>query len=187
MLKYITSINDTKIFDNLKIFETSPIMKLIVRGKSREFISSVGKSLNILLPNEPNTSSSGANVTALWLSPDEWIIYANEKNSDNNNSYVIEEELINKISNTGLGAITDVTDQFVMLNLTGEKIYDLFMKGSPFNFNEFKKKKGAVTQTIINKIDVIIHNKSDNEINLFVRRSFSNHLWSWLSDSARFI
>jgi sarcosine oxidase subunit gamma len=74
-----------------------------------------------------------------------------------------------------------------MLNLTGEKIYDLFMKGSPFNFNEFKKKKGAVTQTIINKIDVIIHNKSGDEINLFVRRSFSNHLWSWLNDSARFI
>ena len=98
MLKYITSINDTKIFDNLKIFETSPIMKLIVRGKSREFISSVGKSLNILLPNEPNTSSSGTDVTALWLSPDEWIIYANEINSDDSNSYIIESELISKIS-----------------------------------------------------------------------------------------
>ena len=171
----------------LFISEVEPIMKLNVRGKSREFISSVGKSLNILLPNEPNTSSSGANVTALWLGPDEWMIHANEKNNDDSNSYIIEDELVNKISNTGLGAITDVTDQFVMLNLTGEKIYDLFMKGSPFNFNEFQKKKGAVTQTIINKIDVIIHNKSDNEINLFVRRSFSNHLWSWLNDSARFI
>ncbi|RZO51096.1 MAG: sarcosine oxidase subunit gamma, partial [Candidatus Pelagibacterales bacterium] len=32
-----------------------------------------------------------------------------------------------------------------------------------------------------------IHNKSGDEINLFVRRSFSNHLWSWLNDSARFI
>ena len=187
MLNYISPIKEVKKYSGLTISEISPLLKLNLRGKSREFISSVGKSLNILLPNEPNTSSSGANVTALWLSPDEWIIYANEKNSDDSNSYVIEDELINKISNTGLGAITDVTDQFVMLNLTGEKIYDLFMKGSPFNFNEFKKKKGAVTQTIINKIDVIIHNKSDDEINLFVRRSFSNHLWSWLNDSARFI
>ena len=187
MLNYNQALPEQTLLQDLQMKEIKPIMKLIVRGKSREFISSVGKSLNILLPNEPNTSSSGANVTALWLSPDEWIIYANEKNSDDSNSYVIEDELINKISNTGLGAIIDVTDQFVMLNLTGEKIYDLFMKGSPFNFNEFKKKKGAVTQTIINKIDVIIHNKSDNEINLFVRRSFSNHLWSWLNDSARFI
>ena len=187
MLKYRTPINETKNFDNLKIFEISPIMKLVVRGKNREFISSIGKLLNILLPNEPNTSSSGNNVTALWLSPDEWMIFANEKNNEDSNSYVVEDELIDKISKNGLGSITDVTDQFVMLSLSGEKIYNLFMKGSPFNFNEFKNKKGAVTQTIINKIDVIIHNKNNTEVNLFVRRSFSNHLWSWLNDSARFI
>ena len=29
--------------------------------------------------------------------------------------------------------------------------------------------------------------KNINDLNLFVRRSFSNHLWSWMNDSARFI
>ncbi len=187
MLNYTSPINETKTFDNLSFTEISPIMKLIIRGKKREFISSVGKALNILLPNEPNTSSSGQSITALWLSPDEWMIYGNEKSSNDNNIYLIEEELKNKISNSNLGAITDVTDQFVMINLNGNKVYDLFSKGSPYNFNEFINKKGAVTQTIINKIDVIIHNKNVNNTNLFVRRSFSNHLWSWLKDSARFI
>ena len=32
-----------------------------------------------------------------------------------------------------------------------------------------------------------IENKNINDLNLFVRRSFSNHLWSWMNDSARFI
>ncbi len=187
MLKYTSPIQERKIFDNLNFAEISPIMKLIIRGKKREFISSVGKVLNVLLPNEPNTSSSGQSITALWLSPDEWMIYGNEKCDSDKNTYLIEEELKNKISNFNLGAITDVTDQFVMINLNGNKVYDLFSKGSPYNFNEFINKKGAVTQTIINKIDVIIHNKNVDNINLFVRRSFSNHLWSWLNDSARFI
>ena len=36
-------------------------------------------------------------------------------------------------------------------------------------------------------IDVIIHNLGDNNINLFVRRSFSNHLWDWLNDGANLL
>ena len=37
---------------------------------------------------------------------------------------------------------------------------------------------------LLAKIDVIIQNKDQNDINLFVRRSFSRHLFSWMSDSA---
>ncbi len=68
--------------------------------------------------------------------------------------------------------------------LEGLKIYELFSSGSPFNFNEFKEKKGSTTQTLLNNIDVIIHNKGKNLVNLFVRRSFSEHLFSWINDSA---
>ena len=136
-----------------------------------------------MLPNEPNTSSSGSNVTALWLSPDEWIIYANEKNSDDSNSYVIEEELINKISNTGLGAITDVTDQFVMLNLTGDKIYDLFMKGSPFNFNEFHKNN--CLNSTYNRMYIIVDmiNYNPDTFRIFALRSFGESLYHSITDS----
>ena len=88
------------------------------------------------------------------------------------------------ISKTKLGAVTDVSDQFVMLNIKGSKVFDLFATGSPFNFNEFKNKKGSVIQTILSHIDVIIHYTEINEVNLFVRRSFSQHLHSWMSDSA---
>ena len=93
--------------------------------------------------------------------------------------------MLNKnISKTNLGTVTDVTDQFVIINIKGDKIFDLFETGSPFNFNNFKNKKGAVIQTILAKIDVIIHNENQQEVNLFVRRSFSLHLFSWMSDSA---
>jgi sarcosine oxidase subunit gamma len=71
-----------------------------------------------------------------------------------------------------------------MINLKGDKIYELFETGSPFNFNQFKTKKGSVAQTILAKIDVIIHNQDKSEVNLFVRRSFSQHLFSWMNDSA---
>ncbi len=164
--------------------EVKPIMKLILRGKKREFISAVGKSLNMLLPTEANTSTQSDKLTALWLSPDEWMIFSNEHVNENTNNYETEELLNNNISKLNLGAITDVTDQFVMIKLRGNKIYELFQTGSPFNFNEFQNKKGSVAQTILAKIDVIIQNQNKNEMNLFVRRSFSQHLFSWMNDSA---
>mgnify|MGYP001252357913 CR=1 FL=1 len=184
MLNYNQALPNDTLIQDLQMKEIKPIMKLIIRGKKREFISAIGKSLNILLPIEANTSTQSDKLSAIWLSPDEWMIYSNETCDENTNNYETEEILNNNISKLNLGAITDVTDQFVMINLKGNKIYELFQTGSPFNFNDFQNKKGAVTQTILNKIDIIVHNQDKNTVNLFVRRSFSQHLFSWMNDAA---
>ena len=141
MLNYNTSIKEEKSYPNLDMKEIKPIMKLIIRGKTREFVSAIGKDLNMLLPAEANTSTSGETLTAFWLSPDEWMLISNEVVKEDTNTYKIEDNLINNISKANLGAVTDVSDQFVMINIKGIKVFDLFSTGSPFNFNEFKKKK----------------------------------------------
>ena len=184
MLNYTYPIKENKNYADLVIKEIGPVMKLNLRGKKREFLSTVGKILNIILPTEANTSSSSQKLTAIWLSPDEWMIFSNNIKEKDNNNYEIEEILYNNISKKSLGAVTDVTDQFVIINLNGTKIFELFSFGSPFDFNQFKEKKGSTTKTIINHIDVIIHHKDTNNVNLFVRRSFSEHLWSWINDCA---
>jgi sarcosine oxidase subunit gamma len=184
MLNYNSPINNQIKFNDISIREVSPIMKLNLRGKKREFFTTVGKHLDMILPTEANTSSSSAKLTSIWLSPDEWMVISNELIEKDTNKHELEENLYNSISKTNLGAVVDVTDQFTMLELEGSKIYELFSSGSPFNFNEFKEKKGSTTQTLLINIDVIIHNKGENLVNLFVRRSFSEHLFSWINDSA---
>ena len=184
MLNYHSSIKKERSYSDLTVKEISPHMKLSLRGKSREFLSTIGKNINMILPMEANTSSSSNNYTSMWLSPDEWMLVSNNTVDKENNRYEIEELLFNKISKANIGAVTDVSDQFVMINLAGEKIFDLFSAGCPFNFNEFKNKKGAVVQTLLLQIDVIIHLKEINTVNLFVRRSFSQHLMSWIDDTA---
>ena len=184
MLNYHSSIKKEKSYPGLTVKEISPLMKLNLRGKSREFLSTIGKNINMILPMKANTSSTSDNYTSVWLSPDEWMIFTNNTVDKENNNYQIEELLFNKISKTNLGAVTDVSDQLVMINLRGEKIFDLLSAGCPFNFNEFKTKKGSVVQTLLLQIDVIIHLKEINSVNLFVRRSFSEHLISWVDDAA---
>ena len=183
MLNYNQAIKEKNNYNDLIIKEIAPIIKFNIRGKKREFFTTVGKILNILLPTEANTSSANNKHTSIWLSPDEWMIYQNDL-TENTNSYELEESLYSNISKNNLGSVTDVTDQFVMINMEGKKIFELLSSGCPLNFNEFKKKNGSTAQTILNHIDIIIHHKTINNINLFVRRSYSEHLWSWLNDAA---
>ena len=157
MLNYKTSIKGDVTYSDLVIKEIKPIMKLIIRGKTKGFITAIGKNLNMVLPTEANTSTSAEQLTAFWLSPDEWMLISNETVSEESNTYQVEDELVKNISKVKLGAVTDVSDQFVMLNIKGTKVFDLFATGSPFNFNDFKTKKGIVVQTILTHIDVIIH------------------------------
>ena len=145
MLNYHSSIKEEKSYSGLTVKEISPLMKLNLRGKNREFISTIGKNINMILPMEANTSSFSDNYTSMWLSPDEWMLVSNNTVDKENNNYQIEELLFNKISKNNLGAVTDVSDQFVMINLKGEKIFDLLSAGCPFNFNEFEKKRCSYT------------------------------------------
>jgi len=187
MLNYNSPIMDTKDYSEIKISEVEPTIKINLRGKNRDFITKIGKELSIIPPSEPNTSSGNEKLSILWLSPDEWLLYSNEKIKSEDDNYYIEDKLYNEISKLNHGSITNVTDHWIMINLKGEKIYDLLSTSCPFNFDKFKSNKGSVVQTILNHIDVIIHHKNNNDLNLFVRRSFSNHLWSWINDSSRFI
>ena len=186
MLNYNSPIMETKEYPDIKISEVEPILKINLRGKNRDFVTKIGKELSIIPPTDPNTSSGNKELNLLWLSPDEWLIYSNDKNNLKNiNS--LEDKLFNEISKKKLGSVTNVTDHWIMINLRGSKVFDMLSSGCPFNFNKFKDSKGAVTQTLLNHIDVIIHNKDKNNLNLFVRRSFSNHLLLWMNDSARFV
>ena len=187
----IKSLQNNKIenFFGTNIQELAFINKINLRinTKNTDYMKICGKFLNAILPTKPNTFTKNGNLKIIWLSPDEWLIFKNNVTNRGVEETNIEENLYKNISQKKLGSITNVSDQFVMINIQGKNLYELLSSGCPFNFNDFKNKKGAVTQTLLNHTDVIIYNEDINKINLFVRRSFSAHLWSWLNDSARFI
>ena len=168
-------------FEGLEFSLSEPITKINLRGKKKEFFTKIGKMLSIILPIEPNTSSSNQLFSTMWLSPDEWLVYFNGEDKQ------LFKSLFDEISKFNFGSIVDVSDQWICINIKGIKTFDLLSSGSPFNFNNFKQNKNSVTQTLLNHTDVIIHHKEINDINLFVRRSFSEDLWLWIKDSARFI
>ena len=103
MLNYNSPIKENKSYSDLIIKEVSPIMKLNIRGKKKEFFTNVGKTLNMILPTEANTSTTSDKLTSIWLSPDEWMIFSNDIIDKNDNNYEIENLLYLNIKNNNIG------------------------------------------------------------------------------------
>ena len=90
MLNYSSPIIDKKEYADLIILKIDPIIKINLRGKTRDFLTKIGKSLSIIPPSEANTSSGNDNLNIIWLSPDEWMIYSNNK--INSGNYVLKNK-----------------------------------------------------------------------------------------------
>ncbi len=189
MLNFISPITESHTYNNFSMKEKTPVAKINLRGdiENREFGSKVGKALGIILPKESCSTSTKEKITCMWLGPNEWLLVSNDVVSKESNEYELEKILFDGISKTNLGAVTNVSDHYTIFNLTGSNIFEILSKGCPFDFNSEAFGNNKVIQTILNHVDVTIHRKSKDDVDLYVRRSFSNHLWSWIKDSVRFI
>ena len=125
MLNFKSPIKEEKNYNDLKIVEVEPTIKINLRSNKREFSKKIGKILSILPPNEANTSSGNESYNLLWLSPDEWLVYSKNSTNSLNDQIELENNLFNEISKLNQGAVTNVSDHWVMINLKGSKIFDL--------------------------------------------------------------
>ena len=189
MLDLLTPVTESKSYNNFSMKEKTPISKINLRGnlENKEFVSKVGKILGMILPNIACSTSNNEKITSLWLGPNEWLLVSNNEMPKETNTYELEQVLFDNISKTNLGAITNVTDHFTIFKLSGSNIFEVLSKGCPFDFSSDDFGDNKVVQTILNHVDVTIHRKSENDVDLYVRRSFAGYLWDWLKDSAKLI
>ena len=189
MLNFVSPITESQSYNNFSMEEKTPVAKINLRGnlENKEFASKVGKILGMILPNESCSTSTKEKITCMWLGPNEWLLVSNDTITKESNDYELEKVLFDDISKTNIGAVTNVSDHYTIFKLTGSNIFEVLSKGCPFDFSSEFFGDNKVVQTILNHIDVTIHRKSKDEVDLYVRRSFSNHLWSWIKDSASFI
>ena len=188
MLNFIPPIKEIYTNNNFSMKEKTPVGKFNLRGdlENKEFTSKAEKILGMILPEESCSTSIKEKITCMWLGPNEWLLVSNDTIKNESNEYELEQILFNSISKTNLGAVTNVSDHYTVFKLSGSNIFEILSKACPFDFASENFGDNKVIQTILNHADVTIHKKTKNDVDLYVRRSFSNHLWSWIKDSARF-
>ena len=188
MPDFISPITESHTYNNFSMREKTPVAKINLRGdlENKDFVSRAGKILGMILPKEACSTSTKEQITCMWLGPNEWLLVSNDTVDKKSNEYKLEEALYKDISKANLGAVTNVSDHYTIFNLTGSNIFEILSKGSPFNFDSETFGDNKVIQTILNHVDITIHRKSKEDVDLYVRRSFSDHLWAWIKDSSRF-
>ena len=189
MLDFFTPVNESQSYNNFSMKEKTPVAKINLRGclENKEFTSKIEKIMGMILPKETCGTSSKEKITSLWLGPNEWLLVSNDEIPKETNTYELEQVLFDSISRANLGAITNVTDHFTIFKLSGLNIFEVLSRGCPFDFSSENFGDNKVVQTILNHVDVTIHRKNENDVDLYVRRSFAGYLWDWLKDSAKLV
>ena len=184
MLENYSPINETQNYNNFSMKEKTPVPKINLRGNvnNKDFTGKVGKLLGIILPVEIGKIAIKEEISIISTGPNEWLIISNNAVEENGNDFDLENTLYESISKNNLGAVTSITDQFTIFSLKGSNIYEVLSKSSPFDFDTLLDNSSA--QTLLNNIDVTIVKKNNENMDLLVRRSFSEHLWDWIKDSA---
>ena len=186
MLEKNSPINEAKNFNNFSMGEKTSVTKINLRGNAnnKDFTSKVGKILGIILPLEVGKIIIKEEISIICTGPNEWLIISNIV-EENSRSIELENILYENISKNNLGAVTNVTDQFTIFSLKGSNIYEVLSKSSPLNFDTLLDNSSA--QTLLNNTDITIVKKNNESMDLLVRRSFSEHLWDWIKDSASLV
>jgi sarcosine oxidase subunit gamma len=159
--------------------------KIELRGDpgDRSFMAAVGRTVDLLLPSEPNTTAGRGDLTALWLGPDAWLLACPP------DKVAAQVGALRKALADVHAAITDVSDGRVALRLAGPNARDVLAKGCPLDLHPRALAPDCCAQSLLAKASVLIHLLDDAQrgptFDLYVGRSFAHYLWAWLDDAGR--
>lgn len=109
------------------------------------------------------------------LGPDEWLIAGGD------GPFVFAK--IKGGLEEHFAAVTDVSENFCTIRLTGPAAATVLQKGCPLDFDAAIFKPGTAAQSHIAKATTIIHRLGAEEFNLRCRRSFAEYLFTWLESA----
>ena len=89
------------------------------------------------------------------------------------------EKLLNNFCN-----VTDVSDHYHFLNLSGDKLRWILSKGCSVDLNKSVFRPGSCVQTLLGNSNVILTCNFDNSINLICVSSYIEYVLGWLKDAA---
>ena len=153
---------------NLRVIQIAKYKKQNIELKNIKI-----DGLEIPLQNLKVTSNKDTRI--LWNAPSIWLVISSQEN-------IIED--IKKNCKEENFAITDISHSRAIIKIKGLQARDVLKKGSPINFNEFKKNNCA--SSIFHGISILIDLVEDNPdtFYLLTLRSFGESFYHHITDSA---
>ncbi|HZP91317.1 MAG TPA: sarcosine oxidase subunit gamma family protein [Burkholderiales bacterium] len=150
-----------------------------LRGEPADarFASAVERVLGVALPMTPNTVAIGRDGVVYWLGPDEWLLVTPGEREG-----PIASTLRDALGDV-FSSVTEIGSGQTLIVLQGPMVRDLLAKECPFDLSAPSFALGTCAQTRLAKAAVLLRPLEDGAIELIVRRSFADYLWTWLADA----
>jgi sarcosine oxidase subunit gamma len=137
-------------------------------------ISAVSNALGVDLPQQPKNSARSANRVAMWLGPDEWLIYDPKSNP------------IDELSNTNaLCSAVDVSHRNTAIEAKGPLVAEVINAGCPQDLSLEVFPVGACSRTILGKAEIVLYRAKADIFHIECWRSFSPYVFELLRTAAR--
>ena len=162
--------------DLLEISEVKHLRVIqVVQYKRSKIQLSTIQIDDLKLPIENSKVVSNKETRILWNAPKTWLVISNKANI---------VETIKEKCNSENFALTDISHSRAVIKIKGLQAKEILKKGSPINFNEFKKNNCA--GTVFHGINIIIDSIDNNPetYHLLTLRSFGESLYHHITDAA---
>lgn len=164
------------------IREVPFVTQLDLRGDSedKDFLKTARKILGTPLPAAPNRVREKGEISALWLSPDEWLLMTSEEDASRLMS------TFKVMFSDKFFALTDVSDNRTMLELSGPDSWSVLSKAGTLDYHPRAWKRADCAQTLLGSAQAIVWMKKEGKnpiFNLLVRNSFADYLATLLIDA----
>ena len=160
------------------ITPVDPMSRMSLRVKDKD-VKTVGKALGLTLPTKPKTSvvSSGkdAQVSALWIGPDEWLVLSG-----------VDADLLGALGKIKpVHSAVDISQRNTAILLEGPNALDVLQAGCPQNLNDDVFPIGACSRTIFGKAEVVIWRIDAQSYHIECWRSFSDYVFKFMVQAAK--
>ncbi len=162
--------------DTLRMELLPPRSLLNLRGPGTEaFARAVETSFGVALPLEPNRWAGTHDRAATWLGPDEWLLLAPDGEGRG-----IERALREAFVEEPWLSVTDVSQNYTRLCLSGPHARELMAGGCALDLHPPAFNTGACAQTLLAKTRVILRAVDGDAIEVWVRNSLASYTVQWL-------
>lgn len=151
--------------------------KLVLRGlpSDKKFTAAGKAALGVEPPAKPGTVASSKTARVLWTGPNEWMVYSDDTG--------LAATLVKAVA--GLhAAVTDVTEHYTMIRLSGRHARDVMIKGCAIDLHPREFGPGQCVQSHLGRITVLFDQTDEvPSYDILVRASFAEYLWMYLEDA----
>lgn len=156
---------------------------ITLRGQAGEpaFVTAVERNFGLRLPlrvGEVSGNPKGREI--LCLGPDEWWLTDAAEEA---------EEVVRSLEEATaelFALVVDTSDNWFALEVSGPSARDLLAKGCPLDLHPRNFGPGRCAQSLLSKAPMTLQQLDETPtFRLYVRRSFADYTWRWLSDAGR--